>query len=86
MKKMTLAIAVLSLAMTSATVGMGQSRSRARGKPAPTGEQICTGCCDPCYADDWWKVRHPQTAVAKNKTVNRTGKSAAPTPGRKARR
>lgn len=86
MKKMTLAIAVLSLTMTSATAGMGQSQSRARVKPAPTGQQICTGCCDPCYADDWWKVRHPQTAVANNKTVYPTGKSAAPTTGRKARR
>lgn len=34
-------------------------------KPA-NGSQICTGCCDPCYSDDGWKIKH-QNAAARHK-------------------
>ena len=75
MKRTTLAIAMLSLIMTCAAVGMGQSKAKARVKaPGKGGGQICTGCCDPCYSDDWWKIRQPQASAKAAKPTGKGGK------------
>jgi hypothetical protein len=74
-KKTTLLIAAMSLVMACATAGQSQGRAQARVKPPTGGNQICTGCCDPCYSDDWWKVRQPQTNMNNAKTTKtRKGK------------
>lgn len=69
MKRTTLAIAMLSLVMTCSTVGLGQSKTKARVKPPVKGGQICTGCCDPCYSDDGWNIRQPQSNTPNAKAT-----------------
>ncbi|MBI1763849.1 MAG: hypothetical protein HYR56_20690 [Acidobacteria bacterium] len=73
MKRTTFASAVLSLMMACSTVGLGQSKAKARVKPpVKGGGQICTGCCDPCYSDDWWKIRQPQSNAPNAKATKST--------------
>ncbi len=72
MKRTTLASAMLSLVMTISTVGLGQSKAKARVKPPVKGGQICTGCCDPCYSDDGWEIRHPQPSTTNAKATKAT--------------
>lgn len=86
MKKITMAIAVLSLVMTGSIVGFGQGKSRARVQPGGRGNQICTGCCDPCYAEDVSKVRNQQSNTQNAKTTRTTNKSSSTPNARKGKR
>ncbi len=86
MKKTTFALAMLSLVLTCSTIGMGQSKSKARVKPSTPGGQICTGCCDPCYSDDWWKIRQPQSSTTNAKAAKSTNKGSLPSNARKGKR
>lgn len=72
MKRMTLAVAMLSLVMICSITGIGQSKSKSRVKPPSNGGQICTGCCDPCYSDDGWKIRNQQPNAKNAKPPNKT--------------
>lgn len=69
MKKTTFAITLLSLVMICSTMGLSQGKAKARVKPPVRGGQICTGCCDPCYADDVAKIRQPQTSASNARTA-----------------
>ncbi len=84
MKKTGFAIAMLSLILTCSTAAMGQSKSKARIKP-PNG-QICTGCCDPCYSDDGWKIRNQQPNTKSVKAAKSTNKSSSSSNARKGKR
>lgn len=83
MKKMMAAIAILSLTLASPVVGFGQGKAKAKQAPPTRGGQICTGCCDPCYSDDWWKVRNSQTVTGSTTQPNPQARSSANSSARK---
>ena len=79
MKRTTLIIATVTLSLLFTTTAFGGKTNRYRKsgkqttgqtsktmKPAP-GSQICTGCCDPCYSDDWWKIKSQNANARKAK-------------------
>ena len=46
----------------------GQNNKRTIKKPTVKRSGICTGCCDPCYDNDWWKIRNQRRSRAKHKS------------------
>lgn len=86
MTKIVFAIAMLSLMVACSIVGMGQGKSRARVQPRGNGNQICTGCCDPCYSDDGWKIRSQQPNTQNAKTTKSANKNSSTPNARKGRR
>lgn len=64
MKRISVAMTVLSLLLACSIPGLGQGRGKSARKASPRGNQICTGCCDPCYESDVYKIKSGEAGAA----------------------
>lgn len=66
MKKILFLTSIMVLFFT--VNAFGQNNKRTIKKPTVKRSGICTGCCDPCYADDVNKIKNQRRRHSKHKS------------------